>query len=133
MQFGKNLAFKTGPAELQPICQSLLKEFSTEKNYTVIIFSSTHKTFPVCEIYLEVWRNNDFSRRDLQHYGLSFKKPQVPLGVIGQQGPGQQLHQQSVEARLPAGELHLHGTVPLGQWLQHRPAGAKVSCCYRES
>lgn len=80
---------------------------------------SSHKTTSVCKLYLEVGWNDDFSCRDLQHDGLSFKKPQVPLGVIGQQGPGQQLHQQSVEAGLPARELHLHGTVPLGQWLQH--------------
>lgn len=83
--------------------------------------------------HLEVRRNDDFSRWDLQHDGLSFKKPQVPLGVIGQQGPGQQLHQQSVEAGLPAGELHLHGTVPLGQRLQHWPAGAEDSWTHQES
>lgn len=73
--------------------------------------------------YLEVGRHDDFAGRYLQDDGLSLEQPKVPLGVVGQQGPGQQLHQQRVEARLPAGQLHLHGAVPLGQGLQQRPVG----------
>lgn len=46
--------------------------------------------------YLKVRWNNDFAGWYLKYNGLSFKKPEIPLGVIGQQGPGQQLNQQSV-------------------------------------
>lgn len=73
--------------------------------------------------YLKIRWNNDFAGWYLKHDGLSLKKPEVPLGVVGQQGPWEQLHQQSVQAGLPAGQLHLHGTVPLGKGLQHWPVG----------
>ena len=54
-------------------------------------------------LYLEVGWYNNFAGWYLQYDGLPLKKPEVPLGVVGQQGPGQQLHQQGVQARLPAG------------------------------
>lgn len=73
-------------------------------------------------LYLEVGWDDDLAGWYLEHDGLPLKQPEVPLGVVGQQGPRQQLHQQRVQTRLPAGQLHLHGTVPLGQGLQHRPA-----------
>lgn len=69
--------------------------------------------------YLEVGGHNDFAGWYLQHNGLSLEEPEVPLGVVGQQGPRQQLHQQGVQPGLPAGQLNLHGTVPLGEGLQH--------------
>lgn len=53
--------------------------------------------------YLEVRWYNDLASWYLEYNGLSLKQPEVPLGVVGQQGPGQQLYQQSVDARLPAG------------------------------
>lgn len=53
--------------------------------------------------YLEVGWYNDLAGWYLQYDGLSLKKPEVPLGVVGQQGPGQQLYKQSVQAGLPAG------------------------------
>lgn len=53
--------------------------------------------------YLEVGWNNDLAGWYLQYDSLSLKEPEVPLGVVDQQGPGQQLHQQSVQTRLPAG------------------------------
>lgn len=75
--------------------------------------------------YLKVGRHDDFSCWYLEDDGLPFKQPEVPLGVISQQGPGQQLYQQSVQAKLPAGQLHLHRAVPLSEGLQHRPADAE--------
>lgn len=73
--------------------------------------------------YLEVWWYNDLASWYLEYNGLSLKEPEVPLGVVGEQGPGQQLHQQSVQTGLPAGQLHLHGAVPLGNRLEHSPVG----------
>lgn len=78
-------------------------------------------------LYLEVGRYDDFAGWYLEYNGLPLKKPEVPLGVVGQQRPGQQLHQQRVQARFPAGQFHLHGTVPLGKGLQHRPAGKQMT------
>lgn len=49
--------------------------------------------YAVMAFYLKVGRYNDFSGWYLQYNGLSLKKPEVPLGVVGQQGPGQQLYQ----------------------------------------
>lgn len=46
--------------------------------------------------YLEVGWYDDLASRYLEYDGFSLKKPEVPLGVVGQQSPGQQLYQQSV-------------------------------------
>lgn len=46
--------------------------------------------------YLEVGWYNDLASWYLEYNGLSLEKPEVPLRVVGQESPGQQLHQQSV-------------------------------------
>lgn len=51
--------------------------------------------------YLEVGGNHYFPSRHLKHYLLSFKEPEVPLGLIDKQSPGQEFYQQSFNTRFP--------------------------------